>query len=846
MRPLAMAALLVILAVPVARATPEGIPITYMDPRGREPMTTFQRLDAAPLRGPYSRTVLHSAALFGTDTDLVVLLVEEAISDDLATSLATYVSDLEAEGYAVETWLISGGDATDIRSDLQTSYAGGDLVGAVCIGDIPTGWIDGGYGEYPVDLYLMDMNGTWNDSDSDGLFESNSGEAPEIWIGRLTPTYISSGGAAELLNDYFARNHAYRMGTLSLPDRALAYEEAFTGLTGYLDLLYDTVVRKTSPAGTNADDFRQELLTGYEWVHLISHSSPWGSSFHTGAPPAGAGTLDNFEIPPLDPHAFFYVLNCCSNGRWTEVDNLANSYIWCDTYGLAVLAQTKVDYTNDFQEYYQVLATGGNLGDAFQTWLASNLSLEDGAVLLGDPTLVPRQGNMGVSSLPGGGSPASDGTWLTLQLTDGLHSQGRMDVYADPSTGEVFAVCGTSDPVRANILATSSSGDTWAQPMIVCEHEYWDWHPTVGGDGQGKVWTAWQSMDNNHEGYDIYLSEWNGSSWTGETILTTGDPYEVEPAMTGGGGKAWLVWQKWDGTSTDIEGVFWTGSQWSTPALVTDDEGREQYPDIARSSDGFGLVYHARRGGDWAICFRDAPDSGPFGTETVISQAGESSRYACITSSGSEYWVVWQTDTGDIASSHGAGSSWSAPETISGGGHCVRPFVAWGNGEATAVWSSGTGSLEVSSNSGSGWTPSETIVTADAIDDAALAWAPGGKLWAVYGSRGTDLQWDLWAGTPDLTGIEEGSSPIPSDLGISVTGENPFHGSVSFELSAPGLCELRIFDLAGRILLEENVISGGFVWNAVSGSGKAVQPGLYFAVISDGIEMESCRLIRLP
>ncbi len=827
----------------IGLAVPEGIPIQYMDERGRLPMTTSERIQLLTDRGPYSRTVILET---GTDADKVILLVEEDISADISSALSTFQTDLQNDGYDVEVWYISGGSAADIRSGLQAEYAGGDLVGAICIGDIPTGWLDSGYGEYPVDVFLMDMNGTWNDPDSDGIYESYSSGAPEIWVGRLTPTYLTFGGAAYLLNDYFAKNHAYRTGALSLPDRALAYEEAFTGLTGYLDNLYSTVVRKTNPVGTTADDFKAELLNGYEWVHLISHSSPWGSSFHTGAPPAGAGTLNNFEVPPLDPHAFFYVLNCCSNGRWTEVDNLANNYIWCDTYGLAVLAQAKVDYTNDFQEYYQSLATGNCLGVAFRTWLANNMSMEDGAVLLGDPTLKPRLGTLNLTSGSGtSAGPSGVDSWLSYDLTDGLHTQGRVDTYYDPYSGKIFAVSGSSDPVRANIIATQFESDTWSQPIAVSSHEYWDWHPTVGGNGQGKVWTAWQSMENNHEGYDIYISEWNGSSWVNETILTNGDPFEVEPAMDGGNGHTWLVWQKWQNASTDIEGVFWTGSSWSAINTVSEEDGEERHPDVAYDGSGFGLVYHARRDGNWVICFRDATDSGPFGTETVLSSATENSRYASITSDGSDYWVSWQDDNGAILCSHGSGSGWSTPEIISSSGGCARSTIASSSaGDITVMWTNGTSELHCNTNEAGVWQGYYTALSEDAVDDASLAWS-GSKFWAVYGRRDTDLQWDLWACTPDPVGIEPTNPSTGTQLSVSVAGRNPFRGSVVLSVTSPSPASLQIFDLSGRSILEREVESGLFTWMGTTDSGDQIPSGVYFVVVSNSLAAESCRLVKI-
>ncbi|MBN1435231.1 hypothetical protein JW921_10760, partial [Candidatus Fermentibacterales bacterium] len=672
-------ALLVFLLLPClssysAHADPEGIPIQYMDSHGRRPSGFAETPLNGLCRGPYERELVTRTGIeAGARAGEVVLLVDAMVLDGIQAALDQFRQDLEADGYTVLIWEVSGGTAADVRDDLIAQYAGGELLGAICLGDIPTGWMESGYGEYPVDVFLMDMNGTWTDNDGDGLYDSWSNHGPEIWIGRLTPTSITTGSSVELLNGYLARDHAYRNGSLQLPDRALAYEEAFTGLTSYLGLLYDDVTTKSDPVETCADDFKDELLYGYEWVHLIAHSSPWGSSFHTGAPPSGAGTLNSFEVPALDPHASFYVLNCCSNGRWTELDNLANSYIWCEGYGLAALAQAKVDYTNDFQEYYSTLSQGSCLGEAFVDWLSANMSMEHAAVLLGDPTLRPRiSADLSSSRLEEGGArpPAGGDAWFSSPLTDGLHTQGWVDTWSDPSSGEVFAVCNTSEAARANILATHSNGDTWIEPVIVCEHEYWDWHPAVAGDGSGGVWIAWQSMRENHETYDIFVSAWTGSGWTSETQVTSGDPFEVEPSMAGGGGHAWIVWQKWTGGSSDLEGCMWTGTTWTTPAPVASSAGSERNPDLSYGSGRFGLVYAVPdTGTGWEIRFRDAPDSGPYGDESTISTPSEESRFPALAcDDAGRFWAVWQGPEGSVVSSHetAPGSAWTAPEVLSG------------------------------------------------------------------------------------------------------------------------------------------------------------------------------------
>lgn len=819
-----------------AAATPEGIPIQYMDFRGRLPEST--RITAEAGRGSYSREVRIPGPGAVPLADKVVLLVDAGVEQEIAASLDVFQADLEAEGYTVLVWVVDGGTAADIRADLQAEYALGSLKGAIAIGDIPAGWVENGFGQYPVDVYLMDMNGTWNDPDSDGLFNSYTGAAPEIWLGRLTPDFLTFGSPGDLLNAYFARNHAYRTGVLSLPDRALAYEEAFTGLTYYLDLLYDDVTRKNDPGSTSADDFKQELLTGYEWIHLISHSSPWGSSFHDGAPPQGGGTLYFFEVPPLDPQAFFYVLNCCSNGRWTEIDNLANSYIWTDSHGLAVLAQSKVDYTNDFQEYYQSLASGSNLGDAFRVWLAANMTLEDGAVLFGDPTLVPRMASTG-AGLPGGGALPFEGTWLDYPITDDLHTQGGVEVYNDPSSGRVFAVSGTSNPVRANILATSTDGGSWTPPVIVCQHEYWDWHPTVGGDGQGKVWTAWQSMRDNQEGYDIYVSLWNGSGWGSATALTTGDPFDVLPSMSGGNGTAWVVWQKWQGGAPDIMGRMWTGSAWTTEEEVAGSENPERNPDVAWNGGNFGLVYQVRNSGQWAVAFRDAPDSGPFGAETILTPAGVPGRYPKVAGVPGGFAVVWLTLDGRVMFSSSASGSWSAPEAVSGSDVCARPSVTSdGDGRIIVSWTSGGNAIRYNLWDGASWSGEQTAVTGDAVHQGAAAFGALGDPWLVYGVRDEDLHWNLHAAMPDP--MHTGESGGVTVLEVSVTGGNPLGDTALFSVTAPGPVSVSVFDMAGRKVLGNLVQPGTFNLDC-----RELAPGVYLLRAECGNVTAGTRFVRL-
>jgi len=153
--------------------------------------------------------------------------------------------------------------------------------------------------------------------------------------------------------------------------------------------------------------------------------------------------------------------------------------------------------------------------------------------------------------------------------------------------------------------------------------------------------------------------------------------------------------------------------------------------------------------------------------------------------------------------------------------------------------------LHTSTCSGGSWQGYSAVVSEDAVDDASLVWM-GSDLWAIYGRRDTDLQWDLWACTPDPTGVAQGPELLgPDQLSLSVQGSNPFSGSVVLMIGAPASTSLRIYDLGGRSVLERTVEPGLFTWDGRSGSGIPVPSGVYFAVAGQGRSTESVRLVRI-
>jgi hypothetical protein len=273
---------------------------------------------------------------------------------------------------------------------------------------------DGSTAQFPCDLYYMDLDGTWEDSEPDGLFDihrSGTGDlGPEVFVGRLTASPMTLAGADEvsLLINYFDKNHEYRIGDLTAQERALVYVDddwAFWAnmYNADVQLAYPTTVLVKNKAQTCRDDYRDTRLPGnHEWMHVMLHSS-WTDHFfkvndNWELDSLGYyATVSNADIESIDPVALFYNLFACSNCRYVENDYMGGWYIFVGQHGLGAVGCTKTGSMLDFDQFYGPLGQEAGLGEAFRQWFdyEATYDLEArgwfyGMTLLGDPTLCPR------------------------------------------------------------------------------------------------------------------------------------------------------------------------------------------------------------------------------------------------------------------------------------------------------------------------------------------------------------------------------------------------------------------------------------------------------------------------
>jgi uncharacterized repeat protein (TIGR01451 family) len=384
-----------------APLSPEDeIPVTrWVSPDGSQPLTFAQWQARQPPPAP-----LHLERIYVSEPQPsaaggpVRVLVNPGLYDGIAGSLAQWVADVEGAGWTVAVYSASFPDAPALRAYLAGIA---DLEGCLLIGDFPVPWYETDefeHEEFPIDLFYMDLDGSWGDGDGDGIYDSHTGNiAPEIWVGRLTASPLMLGDSDEisLLNNYFAKNHAYRSRELVLPLRALMYvdddwEPWAYEWGGNLALVYEDTTVISNPEVTTAWDYGDRLDDNYEWIQVCAHSWPGGHGFLYNAGQDWSWFYVS-ELYDIDPHAFFYNLFACSGARYVEVDYLGGWYVFVDTYGLAAVGSTKTGSMLGFGEFYGPLGEGASLGEAFQIWF-EEVGLYDqawhyGMTLLGDPTL---------------------------------------------------------------------------------------------------------------------------------------------------------------------------------------------------------------------------------------------------------------------------------------------------------------------------------------------------------------------------------------------------------------------------------------------------------------------------
>ncbi len=335
-----------------------------------------------------------------------LVVVNATIYPAIKTSLVQYSLDVNASGYS--TKIVTGTWPTieQVRAILKGEWQNNGTTAAVLIGDFPIPWFNlsvggGGYQYFPCDLYYMDLDGNWGDSNGDGNFETHTGNvAADITFGRL-PANMMTGDEAQLLNNYFKKNHLYRTGKLKLPNKDLVYvdDDWFGSAEGWksdAELNYENVTMVKNGVTTCAQDYKKRLVEDYEFVQVHCHANhrPTRHNFKVSGL-FEAEDVNSTDIKNLDPHTFFTILFTCGSSNYSCADFLCGAYIFADSYGLVSISSSRPGGMLNYNDFYQPLSEDKSIGEAFKIWFVLNAESSKswfyGMALIGDPTLIPNQ-----------------------------------------------------------------------------------------------------------------------------------------------------------------------------------------------------------------------------------------------------------------------------------------------------------------------------------------------------------------------------------------------------------------------------------------------------------------------
>ena len=330
---------------------------------------------------------------------LVIVFVSSDLMPHIEDEINVYYSNLMDVGYDVIVLETSGGSVEELKNQILGYWDNGyNLSGVVLIGNFPAAWYSHDE-DFPCDLFLMDMDGKWIDTNDDGLYDSHidgdGDTAPEIYIGRIDASNVPSNEKGEIgiIKKYLNKVHDFWMDNIPQTDFALTYTDHDWSLCNDIKhdigYLYENYEVMTYPDVNRNDYLNNRLPASYEFIQLACHSKSFGHLFDNG----GLAFCNNIRSAP--PMALFYNLYCCHALKFTDYNCLGNAYILnTNSPSLTVVGSTKSGSMLDFRYFYESFGQGSSFGKALQKWFEYQYPYNEfdiafyyGLTILGDPTL---------------------------------------------------------------------------------------------------------------------------------------------------------------------------------------------------------------------------------------------------------------------------------------------------------------------------------------------------------------------------------------------------------------------------------------------------------------------------
>lgn len=422
-------------------------------------------------------------------TGLVYVIVEPTLYTSIQVDIARYINDIESEGYTAEIHTEGWSNPIEVRTLLQSGYGSG-MIGAVLIGDIPApryeianDFNEYGYTEFPIDLFYMDLDGEWIDSDFNEIYDDHTAGTGDIeadvWVGRLLPSTLTIPGEDEvsLIKNYLYKNHEYRMGNTSLYDRALVYIdddwEPWSATHDWeVSLRYENRTLVDDIEETIAPDYFSRITRDYVTYYIeIINETVYGPSIG-----GETGPIYLANIPVINCTIYVDV-----DGEWIPIDEGPEYTLDYETGEIDISPISPMDAGWTFYAYYNYTV----LED-----------IDDGSLLFTEnetvygPSIGGETGPLWLDN-----APVTDCSIYVEIEGEWIYMEPGVEYYIDYETGEidVSPICpmdaGWTFYAYYNCSQTLSGYYDW---ISLFAHSAWYYHGFYYNSG-----ASWSTLYNN-------------------------------------------------------------------------------------------------------------------------------------------------------------------------------------------------------------------------------------------------------------------------------------------------------------------------------------------------------------
>ena len=373
------------------------------------PKFMLKPLHVPPHVGTYTHTCcLHYTVKDSLSSDYLII-VSENLYDSLQKEIKCYAEDVHTVcSYGVIVESVANPSPEQLKQLIlvyQERLKGVLFVGDVgeCLYEVENDYNKYGYAKWPCDLFFMDLNGVWSDSDGNGIYDQHTGDVqPEVFVGRLSTVGMSTiHDETEEVRRQLRKYHDYcwessfHTASTSLNYVDKDWKNSF--LPNYVSKVFvpglvDDIRYGSDSIFSHTDYVQRLSMPQYGFSHLCAHSNPRYHHLTTGYIYAS-------DIKPIASNNYAYNLFCCSACNWlhgrTTNDYLGGAYLFNSGHTLTVIGSSKTGGMLGISHFYNALVAK-NVGEAFLKWWKDYLGTGHsqyeiwwnyGMAILGDPTV---------------------------------------------------------------------------------------------------------------------------------------------------------------------------------------------------------------------------------------------------------------------------------------------------------------------------------------------------------------------------------------------------------------------------------------------------------------------------